>query len=409
MNQNSLSLHSTFAALRHRNYRLWFFGQFVSLIGSWMQNAAQGYLIYTLTKSPLFLGYVAFASGLPSWLFMLYGGVIADRVARRTLILITQSVQMTLAFVLAGLVFTGLVQPWHILVLSFLGGTATAFEVPARQSMVMDLVGREDLTNALALNVTMSNSGMIIGPAVAGAVYALAGPAWCFTVNGVSYLAVILALSLMKLPPRLAPTRRISVLAAIGEGLRYVRAQPVVRSLILSAFFYIIFDYAMIVFVPAFAVSLLNGNATISGLLLTANAAGAVVGGLFLAAFASRIGRGKIWAISAYVTPWMIAAFAFSHSLPLSLLLTGVVGVTSITVMNNTSAIIQSSVSDELRGRVMSLYSLMFISGGPLGSIVLGAIADRAGVTVLVLVCAVLALGFAAWVRFGASAIRGIG
>jgi MFS family permease len=164
----------------------------------------------------------------------------------------------------------------------------------------------------------------------------------------------------------------------------------------------------MIAFVPAFAVSLLNGNATTSGLLLTANAAGAVVGGLFLAAFASRIGRGKIWAISAYVTPWMIAAFAFSHSVPLSLLLTGVVGVTSITVMNNTIAIIQSSASDELRGRVMSLFSLMFMSGGPLGSMVLGAIADRAGITVLVLVCAGIAMLYAVWARFGASAIRGI-
>ena len=407
MNRNSLALHSTFAAFRHRNYRLWFFGQFISLIGSWMQTAAQGYLVYTLTQSPAFLGYVAFASGLPSWLFMLYGGVIADRVARRTLILVTQSAQSILAFVLAGLVFTGLVQPWHILALSFLVGTATAFEIPARQSLVIDLVGREDLTNALALNVTMSNSGMIVGPAVAGVIYALAGPAWCFTINGISYLAVIAALALMILPPRLASAAPLRpVLAAIGEGIRYVQAQPVVQSLILSAFFYIIFDYAMIVFVPAFAVSLLNGDATISGLLLTANAAGAVLGGLFLAAFAGRIGRGKIWAISAYVTPWMIAAFAFSHSVPLSLLLTGVVGVTSITVMNNTNAIIQSSVSDELRGRVMSLYSLMFVSGGPLGSIVLGLIADRAGVTALVLVCAALALLFAAWVRFGGSAIR---
>ena len=408
MDQKSLSLHAIFAAFRHRNYRLWFAGQFVSLTGTWMQSAAQGFLVYNLTHSSAFLGSVAFASGLPAWLFTLFGGVIADRAERRKLMLATQGALMVLAFVLAGLVFTGVVQPWHIIVLAFMTGTASAFEAPSRQSLVVDLVGQDDMTNAIALNTTLYNAGMIVGPAVAGAIYALAGPAWCFTFNGVSYLAVIVALALMKLPPRAAPEKRPPVLEAIAEGIRYVRGHVLVRSLTLSAFFYIIFDYAMIIFTPAFALSLLNGGADVNGLLLAANAAGAVIGGLLLAALAGKIGRGKIWAISAYVTPWMIAAFAFSRSLPLSLLLTGVVGVTSITVMNNVNALIQSSVPDELRGRVMSLYSLMFVSGGPLSSLALGLISDRAGVQALVLVCAALAAGFALWVRLGASAIRGM-
>ena len=403
-----ISWRRTFAAFRHRNYRLWFAGQLVSLTGTWMQSAAQGFLVYNLTHSSAFLGSVAFASGLPAWLFTLFGGVLADRAERRKLMLATQSALMVLAFVLAGLVFSGAVQPWHIIVLAFMTGTASAFETPSRQSLVVDLVGQEDMTNAIALNTTLYNTGMIVGPAVAGAVYALAGPAWCFAVNGLSYLAVIVALALMQLQPHPAPEKRPPVLEAIAEGIRYVRGHVLVRSLTLSAFFYIIFDYAMIIFTPAFAVSLLNGGADVNGLLLAANAAGAVIGGLLLAVLAGRFGRGKIWAISATVTPWMIAAFAFSRSLPLSLLLTGVVGVTSITVMNNVNALIQSSVPDELRGRVMSLYSLMFVSGGPLSSLALGLISDRLGVEALVLVCAALAAGFALWVRLGASAIRGM-
>lgn len=373
-----------------------------------MQTAAQGYLMYTITDSAAFLGYVAFASGLPSLIFLLYGGVIADRISRRTLIIVTQTIMMVLAFVLAGLVFLSLVQPWHILVLSFLLGTANAFEIPARQSLVVDLVGREDMTNAIALNVTMFNTAMIAGPAIAGIVYALVGPAWCFTINGVSYLAVIVSLALMTILPNPTPITRTSALAAIGEGIQYVRAQPLIRTLTLSAFFYNIFDYAMIIFIPAFAVKLLNGDATTNGLLLTANAAGAVVGGLMLAAFADRIGRGKIWAISAYLTPLMIAGFAFSRSVPLSMLLSVVIGVTSITVLNNASTIIQTNVSNDLRGRVMSLYSLMIMSGGPLSSMLMGTIADRAGEMVIVLICAGMALVFAVWVRFLASPVRGI-
>jgi predicted MFS family arabinose efflux permease len=405
LNWNALTLSSTFASFRYRNYRLWFFGQLISLTGSWMQRAAQGYLVFTLTHSSAFLGYVAFASGLPSLLFMLYGGVVADRVSLRKLILITETCMMVLAFILAGLVFTGAVQPWHILVLSFLLGTATAFETPARQSLVVDLVDRQDMTNAIALNVTLFNLGMIVGPATAGVVYALAGPAWCFTLNGISFLAVIAALALMTIQPRPAPVRHASVLSAIAEGIHYVRSQPVVRTLTISAFFYNIYDYAMIVFIPAFAVQLLNGDATTNGLLLTANAGGAVLGGLGLAAFANRAGRGRIWSISAYITPLMIAAFAFSRSLPFSLLLTVVIGVTSITVLNNSNALIQSTVSDDLRGRVMSLYALLMMSGGPFGSMLLGVIADRTGITVVVLLCAGMALLFAAWVRLRARQI----
>ena len=190
----------TFSAFQHRNYRLWFFGQLTSLVGSWMQNTAQGYLIYSLTGSQAYLGLVGFVSGVPALLFMLFGGLVADRMPRRNLMIIIQSFMMTLAFILAGLVYFELVQPWHILVLSFLLGIANAFDTPARLSLVADLVPKEDMTNAIAFNAIMFNAGLIIGPAIGGLIYAFTGPALCFTINGLSFIAVIVALALMQIP-----------------------------------------------------------------------------------------------------------------------------------------------------------------------------------------------------------------
>jgi MFS family permease len=189
--------HRTFAALKHSNYRLWFQGQLVSLFGTWMQTTAQGFLVFELTHSPEYLGYVGFAAGIPTWLFTLYGGVIADRVPRRTLLTVTQTSMMVLAFILAGLVFSHLVQPWHILALAFLLGVANSFDAPARQAFVGEMVAREDLTNAIALNATMFHMATAVGPAVAGFTYALFGPGWCFTLNGLSFIAVIAALRIV--------------------------------------------------------------------------------------------------------------------------------------------------------------------------------------------------------------------
>ncbi|HSQ16128.1 MAG TPA: MFS transporter, partial [Anaerolineales bacterium] len=220
------SIQETFASLRYPNYRLWFIGQLVSMSGTWMQSAAQGFLVYELTQSPAFLGYVSAANGLPSWLFTLYAGAIADRVPRRTLIVITQSVMMLLAFVLALLTFTGLVQPWHIIVLAFLLGICNAFDAPARQAFLLEMVDRDVLTNAIALNAAMFTSAIVIGPAVGGLAYAWVGPEWCFTLNGLSYLAVIAALLMMKLKPVPHAGRKIASLGDIKEGLLYVLRHP---------------------------------------------------------------------------------------------------------------------------------------------------------------------------------------
>lgn len=219
----------TFTALQYPNYRLWFGGQLVSQVGTWMQTTAQGFLVFQLTHSPAYLGYVGFAAGAPALLLMLFGGVVADRVARRTLLVITQSTMLLLAFLLAALTFTQVVQPWHIVLLALALGTANAFDAPAGQAFVLELVEREDLPNAIALNASLGNLATVIGPTVAGLTYAAFGAAWCFTLNGLSYIAVIVALLLMRLPARQIVPRSQSAIAQLAEGVRYTLAHPLLR------------------------------------------------------------------------------------------------------------------------------------------------------------------------------------
>lgn len=389
------ALSSTFAAFRHYNYRLWFFGQLFSMVGTWMQSTAQGYLVYSLTGSPAYLGLVGFVSGVPSWLFMLYGGIIADRMSRRNLMIITQIAMMVLAFVLAALVFLEVIQPWHILVLSFLLGTANAFDAPARQAFVTELVSREDMTNAIAFNATMFNAGAIIGPAIGGMIYALTGPGWCFILNGISFLAVIAALALMHITIIPNSMRHVSAVDALREGFRYVRGDRLVLTLTASVFFFNVFGFGLMTLMPAWAVNILKGDVTTNGLLLSARGAGAVVGGLFVAAMASRGFRGKIWSSSSFLIPIVMVAFALTRSLPLSLFFLGLMGLTMLIVLNNSNAMVQSRVPDALRGRVMSLYSLMFMGGGPIGSLVIGGLAAWTSEPMSAIICAGFLLVFA--------------
>ena len=385
----------TFAAFRHRNYRLWFAGQLISLVGTWMQGTAQGYLVYSLTGSAAYLGYVGFVSGLPNFMFMLYGGFIADRVSRRAMMMITQAVMMLLAFILAALVFTEVIQPWHILLLSFLGGVVGAFDTPARQSFVIELVDREDMTNAIAFNATMFNAGAILGPAIGGLVYALTGPGWCFTLNGVSFIAIIVALAMMRIRPMPAPPRRGSAFESIAEGFRYVRGDRMVLTMTVSVLVYAIFGFGLINLMPAWAVNILKGDVTTNGLLLSARGAGAVIGGLSIATLASRGFRGKMWAASSLALPIVMIFFALTTWLPLALFLLGITGLTTIIVMNTSNAMVQSLVPDELRGRVMALYSMTFMAGGPFGALVIGLLAEKTSEPTAAVFCAVVLALFA--------------
>jgi MFS family permease len=365
-----------FAAFRHRNYRLWFFGQLVSLIGTWVQRIAQGYLLYTLTGSVAYLGYVAFASGIPSWLLIVFGGLIADRFPRRILMVATLSVKMILAFILGGLTFTDWVQPWHILLLALLLGVANAFETPARKSLVVDLVKRKDLTNAISLSDAMYYTSAVIGPAVGAAVYSLTGPSWCFLLNGVSFIAVIAALLMMRFQSTPTLSQRGSTLVALAEGFRYVRGNRLVQTLTSSEFLLSIVGYGPLILMPAWAVEILNGDVTTNGQLLSVHGIGAVLGALLIAAVASRRNRGQVWTSGSVMMPLAMSAFALSRSLPISLFCLGLVGFSYVTLETNNSAIIQSTVPDELRGRVTSLFALMYTGGEPLGALVIGLTAE---------------------------------
>lgn len=265
----------TFIALSYPNYRLWFYGQIISLFGTWMQSTAQGFLIYELTHSSAFLGYVSFAAGLPSWLFMLIAGVVADRISRRTLVVITQTGMMILAFTLAALTFSGAVQPWHIIVLAFLLGVVNAFDAPARVALAPELVDRRDLTNAIALNAMMFNSALVIGPTIASLVYGAFGPGWCFVINGLSFIAVIVALLLMKLPPLEQPDRpRPSASKEIKQGFGYVFSHTTILALMCVVLMTAAFGFSFLPLLPAWAVDVLGGDVRTNGLLYSHTAWG---------------------------------------------------------------------------------------------------------------------------------------
>jgi MFS family permease len=374
-----ISWRYTFAAFKHHNYRLWFIGQVISLMGTWMQSTAQGYLVFELTHSPAFLGYVGFAAGIPTWLFMLYGGVVADRISRRTLLIYTQTIMMILAFILSALTFTHVVRPWHILVLASALGVTMAFDAPARQAFVLELVGKKDMTNAIALNSTMFNSATAVGPAAAGISYALFGPGWCFLINGISYLAVITALSLMKIDGIPKVLNRNSALTDLKEGIVYIIHQPMIRILMLLVGATSLFGFSFAVLIPAWAVKILHGGATLNGLLQSARGVGALLSALLIASLGHFRIKGNMLTAGTVFFPILLLLFSYIHWVPLALLVLVGVGAALIQIMNLANALVQELVPDALRGRVMSVYSLTFFGIMPLGALWVGTVAEHLG------------------------------
>jgi MFS family permease len=401
-----LYLRQTFAALQYRNYRIWFTGQLLSLVGTWMQTTAQGYLVYELTKSPVYLGYVGFAAGIPTWLFTLYGGLIADRMSRRTMLIITQTSMMLLAFILAFLVFLQIIQPWMIVLLALCLGIANAFDAPARVSFVAELVDHKDLTNAIALNSTMFNSATVVGPAIAGIAYASLGPAWCFTVNGISFLAVIIALLLMRLPKSYTDVKRTSAIRDIKEGFRNAIDNRTIRILIINMGFLSMFGLSLMTLLPAWSSDILNGNATTYGLLLSARGIGALIGALMIASLSSRNVRGKLWMVGNLTMPVLMAAFAFARWIPLATALIIIIGWSFMVQVNTSNAIVQTQVEDHMRGRVMSIYTLIFFGGMPLGALLVGYMADKIGEPNTLLIDALILMAFALFVYVKMSFLR---
>jgi MFS family permease len=392
-----ISWKQTFAALKYPNYKLWFWGQMTSLFGTWMQVTALGYLMFDITKSPAFLGYVGFASGVPTWFFMLYAGVVADRMSRRKLMIMTQAAMMALAFILAGLAFAGIVRPWQIIVLAFLGGVTNAFDAPARHAIVQDLVAHEDMTNAIALNSAMFNTATAVGPAVAGVTYALFGPAWCFTINGLSFIAVIAALAAMKLKPRHedGQAQKSSVLADLKEGLHYVVSHPLIRTIISLVGVITLFSFAFATLIPAWAVTILKGDATTNGLLQSARGFGALASALLIASLGRFKFRGKLLTFGSFAFPALLIVFSFIRSTPLALVGLFCVGFALILIFNLANATVQTLTPGPLRGRVMSVYSFVFFGFMPIGALFIGWLATKFSEPSAILINSVITLAYA--------------
>jgi MFS family permease len=400
------NIRDTFASLKYPNYRLWFVGQLASLVGTWTQTAAQGYLIYELTKSPAYLGYASFANGVPTWFFTLYAGAIADRMSRRTLMVITQTSMMILAFILAILTFTHTVQWWHILILSFLLGVSNAFDAPARQAFVLEMVDREDLTNAIALNSTMFNLAMVLGPALGGLIYYAVGPGWCFTINGISFIAVIIALLLMKLKPFVPVNRNSSTMSDMKAGLSYVRHHPAVRMMISNLFITTLFGLGIVTLIPAWSVTVLGGDAKTNGFLLAARGIGSLIAALSIAALGRFRSRGKVWTVNSILLPISMIVFALMTWLIPSLIAIAAMGFTFMMIVNLSNAMVQTRITDEMRGRVMGVYTFFFFGAFPIGSLIAGWSADAIGEPLTVMISAVILLVFALWVIWRQPALR---
>jgi MFS family permease len=372
-----------FAAFRHRNYRLYFTGQLISQIGTWMQQVAQGWLMYQLTGSPLALGLTGFMSAIPAWFLSLGVGVIVDRVSRRRLLLITQTCAMLLAFVLSALVFAGIVQPWHILVLALLLGIVNVFDGTARQTFVKDMVGRDDMSNAIALNSALFNLSRIMGPALAGIALALVGPAWCFLLNGLSFLAVIYGLAAMVAPPFTAPARMASMLVEIKVGLAYVRQSTTIKTLMGVVCVSSIFGFAYSTLLPAYAQDVMHVDAEGLGFMSTAVGLGALAGALTVASLGQIMPKGRLLTIGNLLFPCMLILLSLARSYPLSLLILVFVGLGFMIQQATSNTLVQTNVPDHLRGRVLSVYMLLGWQGmQPIGAMQAGAVAETFGVPV---------------------------
>jgi len=383
-------------ALRHRNFQLFFSGQLISLTGTWMQTVAQSWLVYRLTGSSLLLGSVGFASQIPVFLVAPIGGMVADRVNRHKVVISTQIASMVLAFILAALTLTHTMKVWQIFVLAALLGVVNAFDIPGRQSFLVDMVGRDDLMNAIALNSSMFNGARVIGPAIAGILVARIGEGWCFFANGVSYIAVIIGLLLMRVHcPRRSESD--SPLEDIIEGFRWSSHTGPIRSLLLLLGVVSLVGMPYTVLMPIFADRILHGGARGLGILMGFTGIGALLGALTLALRSGIRGLGKLVSICCAGFGISLIAFSFSKIFWLSAALLIPVGFFIMLQMACSNTLIQSMVPDALRGRVMAVYSMMFMGMAPFGALLGGAMADRLGAPIAVATGGVASIVGAIW------------
>jgi len=382
---------TAFGALRHRNFRLFFVGQLVSLVGTWMQQVAQAWLVLTLTNSAFYVGLVGALGSLPVLLLALHAGTVADRMSKLKLIIITQTAAMILAFILAGLVYAKAVTVWHIIVLAALLGVVSAFDVPGRQSFFVEMVGKEDLMNAIALNSSAFNVTRVLGPAVAGILIGKLGIGMCFLLNGISFIAVIAALFAIRLPPYRPPALPpSSTWAHIREGLAHVRHDRRMLTIVVNIAVLSILGYPFLVLMPVVARDVLGHGAMEFGWMSSAVGVGALSGALILATFSHQLPKGRVLRDAATAFGVVLAAYALARSLPLVLILLTLTGFAMIISTATTNTVLQTLTPDHLRGRTMSVFTLAFVGMGPIGAFQAGYFADKFGAPATMLVGGIL-------------------
>lgn len=366
-------------SLHHPNFQLFFSGQLISLIGTWMDTIAEAWLVYRLTHSSLLLGIAGFASQIPVFLLAPIGGVVADRFNRHRVVIATQASSMVLASILSYLTLTKRVTVIDVITLAALMGCVNAFDIPARQAFLVDMVGREDLMNAIALNSSMFNGARVVGPSVAGILVASIGEGWCFFANAVSYIAVIAGLLLMKIERTNTAPSEGSPIEHIKEGFRFVRHTAPIRAILLLLGLVSLVGMPYSVLMPVFATKILHGNASTLGVLMGATGVGALIGALLLASRTELRGLGRFVFISCAGFGGSLIVFSFSQWYALSVALLVPVGFCMMVQMASSNTLIQAMVPDALRGRTMAVYSMMFMGMAPLGALLAGGAADRIG------------------------------
>lgn len=385
-------------ALSHRNYRLFFAGQGVSLVGTWITRVATSWLVYRLTGSAVVLGVVGFAGQIPTFLLAPVAGVWVDRWSRHRVLVVTQVLSMLQSFALAGLALAGIIDVRHILVLSAFQGIINAFDTPARQAFAVDMVeDRADLPNAIALNSSMVNGARLIGPSVAGVLIAVTNEGWCFLLDGVSYVAVIASLMMMRLaaaPPR-GPEKR--VLVELRDGFRYAFGFAPIRSVLLLVTLISLMGMPYTVLMPVIADKVLHGGPHTLGFLMGATGTGALGGALYLASRRSVVGLGRVISAASMLFGVGLITFSLSRTLALSLPLMVVAGIGFMVQLAASNTVIQTLVREDMRGRVMAFYTMAFMGTAPFGSLMAGGLASRIGAphTILLGGCACIVAGVA--------------
>src|SRR5713226_9558998 len=367
--------------MQHRNFQLFIAGQLISLIGTWMQNMAQLWLVYRLTHSAVLLGVFGFASQVPMLFLSSLGGYVGDRYERHRGVIATQTISMILAFVLAGLTLTNLINEWELIVIAFLVGIVNAFDVPIRQAFLVQMVGKEDLPNAIALNSSIFNAARAVGPAIAGFAIALVGAGWCFFLNGLSFVAVIVALLLMRIEPRKIKPSADSPLKSFVQGFRFAMSDMPVRSTLLLLSTLSLFGLQYAVFMPIYAQDILKGDARTLGLLMSSAGVGAVIGALQFAARTHYRGLARWIAGTSTTCAICLITFSQAKNFWLCVAVLFVVGFAATSQMAATNTLIQNRVPDELRSRVMAVYATMFMGVQPIGALIAGGLAKRIGAT----------------------------